>query len=59
MNLLRKWTLKSSGKSMSSASTPSLALSGKTHFGVFHGIYISRCEAALAAYENEGELPPG
>jgi hypothetical protein len=21
--------------------------------------YISRCEAALAAYENDGELPPG
>jgi hypothetical protein len=23
------------------------------------GIYISRCEAALTAYENGGELPPG
>ena len=21
--------------------------------------YVSRCEAALAAYENDGELPPG
>ena len=28
----------------------------------FRGVpsnYVSRCEAALAAYENDGELPPG
>jgi hypothetical protein len=38
---------------------PVIALTWEDPFRGVPSNYLSRCEAALAAYENDGDLPPG